>query len=177
MMRDLTRLADLLRQRNDLDREIAALTGRPALPGHLGEYIAAAIFDIELHPSAVSKGSDGRFRSGPLAGRTVNVKWYSAFCGLLDIRPDALPEYFLVLAGPRTPAVSSRNTTLPLVIASVYLFQAATLVHALTGRVKIGVATSVAIPFWDAAELYPTNRNTCFPLSDEQRRLLSSFRP
>src|SRR4051794_10887323 len=46
----LARLADLLREKNAIDREIAAVLGRPALQGHAGEYIAAAVFDIELHP-------------------------------------------------------------------------------------------------------------------------------
>jgi hypothetical protein len=42
--------------------------------GHLGEWIAVQVLDIELEVSAVSAGIDGHFRSGPLQGRTVNVK-------------------------------------------------------------------------------------------------------
>jgi hypothetical protein len=34
--------------------------------GHLGEWIAAQVFDIALEASAVAVGIDGRFRSGPL---------------------------------------------------------------------------------------------------------------
>src|SRR5436305_2085729 len=95
----LPRLAELIRERNAVHRQIAELTGRPALPGHIGERIAAEIFGIDLHPSAVHKGSDGVFTDGPLAGCTVNVKWHTAFCGLLDINPNALPDYYLVLSG------------------------------------------------------------------------------
>jgi hypothetical protein len=44
--------------------------------GHLGEWIASQIFDIQLEASAVTAAVDGRFRGGPLAGRSANVKWY-----------------------------------------------------------------------------------------------------
>src|SRR5262245_12005509 len=106
MAGDLERLAELIRARNRIDSELAVLITRPALCGHVGEYIAAAIFDIALERSAAHKGSDGRFNAGPLAGRSVNVKWYTAFCGPLDITPRALPDYYLVLTGPKQPAGS-----------------------------------------------------------------------
>lgn len=85
----VSRLVNLLRRRNDIDHEVAQLIGRPALLGHIGEFIAAELFDIELHPHANARGSDGTFRSGPLAGRTVNVKFYGRRDGLLDL-PEAL---------------------------------------------------------------------------------------
>jgi hypothetical protein len=70
----LARAAVLLRERNAIDSELARLIQRPMTSGHLGEWIAAHVFDIELEPSAVAAGIDGRFRSGPLQGRTVNIK-------------------------------------------------------------------------------------------------------
>jgi hypothetical protein len=70
----LARAAALLRERNAIDAELAKLTGRPMTSGHLGEWIAAQVFDIELEPSAAAAGIDGRFRSGALHGRTVNIK-------------------------------------------------------------------------------------------------------
>ena len=73
---DLTRLAALLAAKNQADSGITALIGRPSQIGHLGEWIAARVFDIELHASAATAASDGVFRSGAPAGRTVNVKWY-----------------------------------------------------------------------------------------------------
>ena len=76
-MDDLVQLAGLIRRRNQLEQEITALIQRPAQIGHLGEYIAAHIFDIMLEQSAAHKGFDGRFTDGPLQGRTVNVKWYA----------------------------------------------------------------------------------------------------
>lgn len=105
----LTKLAELIAEKNRVCEQITAITGRPALIGHLGEFIAAQIFDIELATSAVNRGFDGVFRSGPRAGRTVNVKWYAKKEGLLDIGPDALPECYLVLTGPKPSDAFSRR--------------------------------------------------------------------
>jgi len=44
----LSRLADLLRQPDVLDMQIAAITKRSARQGDVGELIAAQVFDIEL---------------------------------------------------------------------------------------------------------------------------------
>ena len=44
------------------------IVGRPALIGHVGEYIASRVFGIALEHSAANKGYDGRFTDGPLAG-------------------------------------------------------------------------------------------------------------
>lgn len=70
----LARAAALLRERNEIDAELARLMHRPMTSGHLGEWIAAQIFDIELEASAVAAGIDGRFRSGLWQGQTVNIK-------------------------------------------------------------------------------------------------------
>ena len=109
----LAQAAALLRERNAIDAELARLIQRPMTSGHLGEWIAAQVFDIELEASAVAAGIDGRFRSGPLHGRTVNVKWYLKREGLLDTTEAAALDYYLVLTGPSSAAVSSRGTTRP----------------------------------------------------------------
>src|SRR5690348_15442767 len=70
----LERVAELLARRNEIDRDIADVIKRPMTAGHLGEWVAAQIFDIQLEDSAVATAIDGIFRSGQLAGRTVNVK-------------------------------------------------------------------------------------------------------
>ncbi len=155
---ELTHLADLLTRRNAIDDEIAAVIGRPALVGHIGEFIASCVFDIELAPSATNRGHDGRFRSGPLAGRTVNVKYYGKREGILDMRADALPDVFLVLAGPSTSPGSSAGSTRPFQIAEVFAFDAAALVRALqspSSPPKIGTATSVRKELWEAARVFP----------------------
>ena len=172
----LRRLASLIRQRNDVDREIATIIGRPAHPGHIGEFVAAEIFDIDLHESATHKGEDGHFASGPLAGRSVNVKKSSTDEGLLNIRPDALPDFFLVLTGPRTQAASSRGTTQPWTIEQVFLFEAAPLVEQLRERgVRIGIATSVRRHLWDDAMIYPSPSNPALRLTPEQVSMLEMF--
>ena len=172
----LRRLASLIEQRNLVEGEIAATIGRPAHPGHVGEFVAAAIFDIKLVESATHKGIDGHFTRGPLAGRSVNIKKYSLDQGLLDIRLDALPDFFLVLTGERTPATSSRGTTQPWSIETVYLLEAAPLVAQLRERgVKIGVATSVRRHVWDDAEIYPSPNGGTLRLSPEQVALIELF--
>ena len=69
----LEELAELLRERNAIDARIGRLINRPMTAGHAGEWIASRILDIQLEPTAVAKAIDGRFRSGPLAGRSVNL--------------------------------------------------------------------------------------------------------
>ena len=110
---NLRLIAQLLQERNKIDEQIASVIHRPMTAGHLGEWLAAEIFDIELEPSAVATALDGRFRSGPLRGRTVNVKWYLRSEGLLDLTlSDELDEY-LVMTGPVSAALSSRGQTRP----------------------------------------------------------------
>ena len=95
----LAALAGFLRVRHAIDDEIATLIGQTPTPGHVGEVVAAAVFDIELAASGVNPGFDGHFRSGALAGKTVNVKAYAERTGLLDISPHAC-DWYLVLMGP-----------------------------------------------------------------------------
>lgn len=175
-MSSLARLADLLTARNSIDDAISRIIGRPALIGHLGEYIASAIFDIELHKSATQKGSDGVFRSGKLEGRSVNIKWNPKHEGFLDLNPTAVPDFYLVMAGPKSQAASSRGGTRPFKICSVFLFDSKALMEKLQGAgVKIGVATSLRKELWDSAEVYPRHKNSALDLSEEQRRNLELF--
>jgi hypothetical protein len=100
----LARAAALLRERNAIDAGLARLIQRPMTSGHLGEWIAAGVFGIELDASAVAAGIDGRFRSGPLQGKTVSVEWYLKREGMLDTSESAALGYYLVLAGPASAA-------------------------------------------------------------------------
>ena len=175
-MDDVIRLAELIRARNAVVKQIAGLIQRPALIGHVGEFIASRVFGIALEESASQKSLDGRFTDGQLVGQSVNIKWYTKRENLLDVTPDALPDFYLVLAGPKSAASSSRGKVRPWVIEAVYLFDAHQLVHKLRSRgVKIGVATSVRQQLWEEAEVYPTPRNTRFILSEMQRQSLACF--
>ena len=161
----LRRLASLLESRNDIDDEIAHLIGRPAIRGHVGKWIAQEIFGVRLEENAARVGFDGRFVDGPLAGKTVNVKWYGKREGLLDINPDSAPDYYLVMTGPKAVGMTSRGQTRPLVITEVFLFDGPALVERLRRlRVRLGVATGVRQHEWEEATVYPastTDANRC----------------
>ena len=177
-MDDLAHLADLLRTRNGIDSEIARIIGRPLVAGHMGEWVASRIFDVELHTSATNRGSDGRFRSGPLAGQTVNVKWPMRHNGLLDIKDDPSLDYFLVLTGPPVPPSSSRGMSWAWCVQTVFLFDAPKLIQQQRARgVQLGAASSVTKRQWDAAEIYPQARNTAMRLSPDQLAMLKLLQP
>ncbi len=175
-MDNLGRLAELIVARNAIDHDIATIIGRPALPGHVGEYIASQVFGISLERSGAHKGSDGYFAAGVLAERTVNIKCYARREGLLDLAVQATPDYYLVLTGPKSSATSSRGDHRPWLIESVFLFNARTLHDTIRRRgVKPGIATSVTDQLWNEAQIYPEQRNQTLILSDQQRKLLAPF--
>lgn len=174
---DIAALAALLRQRNEVDARIGGVIGRPMTAGHAGEWIAARIFDIELEPTAVAKAIDGRFRSGPLMGRSVNVKWYLKRDGLLDMTQSPELDYYLVLTGPKATG-NDHPTLRPWVIASAHLFDAAALLESQRERgVRAGTATSVREALWHRAEVHPASRVSEFQLSPSQRTQLDLFAP
>jgi len=170
----LEALAGLLRARNAINTEIVRLIGRPASTGNLGEFIASLVFDILLATSGVNPGNDGEFASGPLAGRTVNVKMYSQDDALLDIGIHEA-DYYLVLRGPR-PGTAKGPKTLPFRIDAVYLFEMVPLRDWLReAGVGVGIATSVRRHVWDAAQIFPPVPVAKLPLSAEQLELLALF--
>lgn len=172
----LAYLSQLLHRRNGIDAEIAALIDRPMTAGHLGEWIAAQVFDIELERSANAAAFDGRFRAGPLHDRTVNIKWYLKREGLLDMTTSEAVNYYLVMTGPPSTAASSVGALRPWSIHNVYLFDTPQLIAEQRARgVKIGTASSVRSAQWAAAEIYPTATNTQLPVTSEQAAHLRLF--
>ena len=175
-MNDLEKLSELIKTRNSIEKEISKVIQRPAFSGHLGEYIASKIFNIDLNISATQKGHDGVFKSDSLQGKTVNVKLYSKRESLLDINLDSPPDYYLVLSGPKYSEMSSKNTVRPLVIASVFLFNSQTFLQQSKQRgVKISKQTSTTESQWNNAEIYPIQKNKDLIISEEQKNLLSLF--
>ncbi|WP_454778181.1 hypothetical protein [Georgenia muralis] len=170
-------VAMMLRERNALEAELAEVVGRPPLTGHLGEWIASQVFDIELERSASNRGWDGRFRSpATLAGKTVDVKFYLKREGLLDMVERNGPDYYLVLAGPRSTALSSRLGVRPTLVQSVHLFDARQLVeHQKSRGAAVGTASSVPAPVWEAAQIHPARPGAPLQLSPEQHLLLDLF--
>ena len=181
-MKGLTHLADLLQISNFVNDRISKIIGRPANIGSIGEYIAAEIFDIALVTNPVAKAIDGHFRHGELAGRSVNVKFYSRFGGLLDmaseIEEGGFPDFYLVLSGPKPTSMLTRGTQAPMVIEAVYLLDSRKLLGDLLKRPKPmmpGIATSIRKHHWEAARIHPGSEQSPLILSDEQRAALALF--
>lgn len=172
----LVELAALIRKRNAIDARLGALLDRPVNTGSIGEWIAAQIFDINLEAAANVAGYDGHFNTGPLAGRTVNVKAYTKQEGMLDINPNAPLDYYLVFTGGKGAALSSRGTLRPFCIDAVFLFDAQRLHRELGERgVKIGIATSLLAAQWNQAQIYPAANNPLLVVSETQRGQLERF--
>lgn len=172
---ELQKLAFLLAERNQVDEKIAQLIGRPAQIGHLGEFLASRVFDIELAASASNRGVDGWFRAGPLAHRSVNIKWYLKRENLIDLALTG-PDFYLVLTGPRVPAASSRGTSRPSVIDEVFLFDAGALVSRLQARGRtIGIATSTRASDWEEARIFPATQDSPFAITPNQEAALGLF--
>lgn len=175
---DLPRIAQLLGKRNRIDDQIAAIIDRPMTSGHLGEWIASQVFDIELEAPANATALDGRFRSGPLQGRTINVKWYLKREGILDMTTDDVLDEYLVMTGPVSAAASSQGRTRPWRIDSVYLFDARSLLADLVARGRnVGTASSIRTELWAQAEIYPEQVNKRLPLTRPQVQALRLFAP
>ena len=177
-MDELAKIADLLKKRRQIDEDLSRIIRRPALPSHIGEFIASKVFSIRLELSATTKGVDGIFAEGPLKGNTVNIKMYGKQEGIMDITLVNLADYYLVLTGPKSPPATSRGQSRPIVVSHVYLFKMTDLVNTLEKRgVKIGIATSVRKSHWEEAEIYPNQRNRAIKLTEEQRKALRLFSP
>ena len=175
---DLQRLAELIHARNANEAAITGIIGRPALLGHIGEFIASRIFDIELEKSATNPGSDGQFRSRPRAGESVDIKMYGRREGILDINPERLPSYYLVLAGPKSSAATSPGTGRPWGIKEAFLFRAAPLVARLLERgvkVERGNPTSVHEGEWERARIFPACPGAPLELTEAQLGALRLF--
>lgn len=176
----LTELAEAVRAKNAADRPIARLIGKPALPGHFGEFVAARIFDIELLPNAANPGFDGWFRCGELEGKKVNIKYKTKHDGLLNLKKEgeAGPDYYLVMTGPKKRAQPPLGRNRPWVIESVFLFETEALVRELRNRnpkKKIGVAAGVPVDLWKKAMIYPDGVSPLLPVMDAHRDLLALF--
>src|SRR5215204_4669750 len=97
----------------------------------------------------------GTSKSGQLAGKTVNVKWYLRQESVLDMTTSPTLDYYLVMTGPWLSATLNK-TTRPWVINFVYLFDAHHLLEEKQRQgVKIGIATGVRKDEWKGAEIYP----------------------
>ncbi|MSO89763.1 MAG: hypothetical protein EXQ89_07360 [Rhodospirillaceae bacterium] len=173
----IEQLAALIRERNQIDAQIAAVIARPAISGHIGEFVASHVFGIALERDVTTAGYDGCFIAGPLAGKTVNIKAYGKRENALDINSDHVPDRYLVLAGPKAEPATSRGGHRPWVISEVFLFDARALIDRLRSRqINIGVATSVTSAEWETARVFPPSPSAPLKLPEESIRLLNLFR-
>ena len=179
-MDTLSELANLIQQRSLIDREIAAILNRPVHSGHFGEYIASAVFGIELNADANTKSHDGYFQTGPLAGHTVNLKYRTVHRKMLNlgssIDPADHPDFYLALTGPNAPAGPARGTVAPLCVNAAYLFDSHELLAALAERGMLpGAPIGLRQAVWDAAMVFPEPRNVRLELTQTQRDALTLF--
>ena len=176
-MNDLPQLASLLKSRATIDYKIATIIGHPTQVQSVGEYIASVIFGIALtRKIVVHKNSDGRFVRGPFSGQTVDVQWRTKHDGILHLKTDPLPDYYLVFVGPKE-ATAVHSLSIPWVIESVHLFHSAELLNALRERgVQLGTGTSITGPLWERADIYPVQRNHQLILANDERTMLALFR-
>ncbi len=108
----------------------------------------------------------------------MNVKWYLKREGLLDMTEFTALDYYLVLAGPPSPAVSSQGTSRPWCIDAVYLFEARKLQAEQIARgVKRGVASSVIKEQREGAEVYPLAAKPELAVTPQQAEQLGLFAP
>ena len=175
-MDELKTLGELIKTKNGIESQISQIIGRPGLQGHIGEFIASKIFDLELHEDATKRGSDAVFKSGSIAGKNVNIKWYAKRENSLDINSVDPAEYYMVLTGPKSSMGSSRGSDRPLVINHVFLFESEKLISQLKKRaVKIGITTSITQEQWNDAEIFPNQRNNLLLVTEKQKDLLGYF--
>lgn len=176
--KQLQELAQQIRNLNDIMEEVFHLIGESCEKGHVGEFIASEIFDIQLFPTKTVKRTDGVFRIGQLRGKSVNIKFYPKREGILDLPTSAPnpppPDYYLVMTGPK--GVRNKKEPRPWVIDAVYLFNAREIVRYLheRGR-KVGTASSILDEKWSEAEIYPTQRCTLLSIIPAQRKMLQLF--
>lgn len=171
-MENLILLSNLIRERNRIEKEVFKITNQSFEIGKIGEFIASEIFNIELNQSFNQAGNDGYFKSGNLKGKRVNIKFYSKFDGKLDMGIEYSPDYYLVLAGS-----SKKEKISPWNIESIYLFNSIELRNELTGKVKIGTATSVKKVHWEKAMVYPDGKSTELVVDEKIREKIKLFSP
>jgi hypothetical protein len=172
----VTAVARLVRERNELEGEITRIINRPAVPGHLGEWLASQLFDIDLESPDSAEAFDGRFASGPLATRTVNIEWIGKRDEDLDLTSSRPVDFHLVFTGPKALALTTKGIARPLRINGCYLFDARGREARPDARgATPGAGSSVLAQEWDAAEIFPRPNNPLLPIGPETHGVLGLF--
>ena len=177
-MSNLKQLSSLLVRRNAIDEKITALIGRPAIRGHVGEWIAQEIFKVKAGKIRESEGLRRpvyRRSAGRTDGECEVVRQAR---GAARHQSSQRPGQYLVLTGPKAEATTSKGQTRPLVITEVFLFDASALVEQFkVQKRRLGVAASVRQHEWKTARVYPKAApGARLTLTDAQREALKLFR-
>jgi hypothetical protein len=174
-LESVTAVARLVRERNEIDGEITRIINRPAVAGHLGEWLASQLFDIDLEPRDSAEAFDGRFASGPLATRTVNIEWISKRNGELGPTSSRAIDFHLVFTGPKALALTVKGLARPVRINACYLFDARELESRQAAQGPASGAASLLAEEWDAAEIFPDRNSPLLTVGPEAHGLLALF--
>jgi hypothetical protein len=134
-----------LRRRRTADEDLSRILGSPVERWNLCELVTARALDVEVELSSAEWGQVGVFRSGPLTGSRVSIKFYSAREYLCPTGPEPPCDYHVAIKGPP-------DTRLPELIHRIYLFEVAGLPEEMEGR---GSSMAQVDDSWDAFEIYP----------------------
>jgi hypothetical protein len=137
--------ADALRRRRAADDDLSRILGRPVERWNLCELVTARALDVELELSSVEWGQVGVFRSGPLAGSRVSVRFYSSLEPLRPTGPEPPCDYHVAIKGPP-------DTRFPELIHRIYLFEVAGIPEEIERR---GGSMAQVDETWDAFEVFP----------------------
>lgn len=170
-MEDLYRLAQLLQQRTIAEHQIALQVGRSPSQGEIVEYILRNLLQITQDSSVQH---DGRFTEGELAGRLVEIKYFTDGLSLEALRhalDKPQPDYYLLAVGASLAQKQALMCPNALTIEAIYLLSASELASLLTSVSGKRASEALLEPF----QIYPEPRNPLICLSEEQRDVLERF--
>ena len=175
-MEELRRLAELVRKRNQKAGRISSIFRQPDQPEKVRERIASRVFGIEISSGPGEKVISGHFTEGKLAGNAVNIKWYARNDGRLSMQENPLPDFYLVLTGPKTGKEGSTAAISLWTLDYVYLFRTEVIMGQLRLRgAEPSETTRIRRRDWNRCELYPESRCSYLNLSDAQMEMLKLF--
>ena len=129
---DIKKLAQAIKQKNQSEIDIARIIGEPSGGLLPAEYVAAEIFNISLHKSVWPVDTVGQLANEKLDGKSVYIRWdawYSSNDVMVDLlNRKSLPDFYLIMTGPKSSGRLPIQIARPWLIAYVFLFDTAKLV-------------------------------------------------
>gem|GEM_PF-1480306 len=159
---ELSDFADALRRRRAADDDLSRILGLPVERWNLCELVTARALDVEVELSSVEWGQVGVFRSGPLAGSRVSVRFYSAMEPLRPTAPEPPCDHHVAILGPP-------DTRFPELIHGIYLFEVAWIFEEME---RSGGLMAQVDEAWDAFKVFPGSFSPWKVIQSEARGLL-----